>query len=262
MKKYNKHRYLPPQGPRPATDWEKMKARKLADRYEVPVTETLRVIRGDVGLDEVLREKEARTQVLELIKEGINSQLAGQVARGGLDKETAKIRSRLLDIQGRSFRYSRLNKYQPGKDIAIYVFGYGLLTGRVQDNAPYDIDLIPDGATTPVMVKKHDIKMHFPINVAEKILELVKKDDPTVVLDLGATVDMKERYRPVPEEALAWLTMPLPVKFVLRDGDMVIGRVKRASVYEIDVELKPDLQTTIMTHALLKQKMPSFMMND
>jgi len=259
--KRKKNRYEQPIGPRPASDWEKMKARKLADRYEVPVTETLRVIRGEVGLDEVLREQEARKKALELIEDGLDSQLAGQVARGGLDPEDAKIRSQLLGIQKRSFRYTSLNKYEPGQDIAVYLFEYGLLTGRVQDNAPYDIDLMIEGARAPVMVKKHDIKMHFPIDQAENIVELIQRDESIAEMGFGATVDMAERYRPVPEEALAWLTMPLPVKFVIRDGDLVIGRVKRVSIYEVEVELKPNLCTTLMTHALLKQKVPSFLMD-
>lgn len=261
MKRY-KHKYLSSMGPRPATDWERMKARKLADRYEVPVSETLRVIRGDVGLDDVLREQDARIKAKELVKDGLSANLAGQVARGGLDIETAKIRSQLLEIQKRSFRYSRLNEYQPGEYVALYLFNYGLITGDVQDNAPYDIDLIREGEHTPVMVKKHDIKIHFPVEMTERVIELIKKDESIANLGLGSTVDMKERYRPVPEEALAWLTMPLPVKFVLRDGDAITGRVKRASAYEIEVEVEPDLQIIIMTHALLKEKAPSFLMND
>lgn len=257
-----RRRYQPPRGPRPATDWEKMKAGKLAERYQVPVTEVLKVIRGEIGLDEVLREQEARQKADELVKDGLHPQLAGQVARGKLDLEAAKVRSQLLEIQGRSFRYSRLNNYGQGDEIALYLFGYGLVTGRVVDNAPYDMDLVTGHDNKAVMVKKHDIKMFFPVDLADRVIEQVKKDDAIARLELGATVDLSDRYRPVPEEALAWLTMPLPVKFVMRDGDMVSGRVKRASVFEIDVELQPGLHTTVMTHALLKQQTPSFVMND
>ena len=260
MKK-RRRRYLPPRGPRPATDWERMKARRLADRYHVPVTETLRVIRGDVGLDEVLQEQEAREKTRTLIEEGLLPHLAGQVARGNIDMETAKIRSDLLKAQGRSFRYSRLNKYRPGDEIGLYIFDYGLLTGRVEDNAPYDIDVTPEGKDVPVMVKKHDIKLHFSPDLSDKILSGINKDPRVADMELGATVDLNERYRPVPEEALAWLTMPLPVKFVLRDGDVIVGRVKFCSFFEVEVELDSGHRVSIMTHALLKQQSPSFVMD-
>ena len=154
-----------------------------------------------------------------------------------------------------------MNKYQPGDEIGLYVFDYGLLTGRVTDEAPYDIDVIPDGKTTPVMVKKHDIKMHFHPSIAQDVISKIQKDQAVVKLELGATVDLAERYRPVPEEALAWLTMPLPVKFVLRDGDVIVGRVTFCSIYEVEVELEEELRTSIMTHALLKQQSPTFVMN-
>ena len=247
-----------PQGPKPATEWEKTKARNLADRYGLPVSVTLRIIRGELEITRALEEKHARKKMKELIEKGINPQLAGQVARGKIDEDTARLRSQILELQHKSFYYNKLNSYKPGDKIALFLFEYGTLTGTVKDMAPYDLDIIPQGSTVPVLLKKHDIKIHCNPEDLGQTMEAITRDEEVAALGLGASVNLEDRYRPQHEEALIWLSMQVPVRFVLRDGDVVTGKVKRCGKYEIEVELSSGVTVYVMTHAIFKNRPPTF----
>ena len=243
---------------RPPSPWEKTKARKLADRYELPVAVTLGIIRGEIELSDALEEKAAKRRYQELISQGIHPNIAGQVARGRLTLEEGQIRSDLLKLQKRSFYYSRLNEYQRGERVALYLFEHGILKGIVVDKAPYDLDVVPDNSDVPVLVKKHDVKLHGDPEVLDRVVSFLKVDEGIAREHLSSTVDLEERFRPTHEDALIWVSVGAPLRFSFRDGEVIEGRVKACGVYEIEVQVNEELSVYIMTHALHKGFPPVF----
>ena len=224
----------------------------------MPVGATLRIIRGELELEDALKEKRAREMVQDLIEEGFLPNIAGQIARGEISKEKARIVSDLLVKQGKSFYYSRLNEYKKGETVGLYLFDAGPVKVMIKNIAPYDMSVVLDDSKVPIFIKKHDIKLHFQPELLDEVEKLVRVDQEVKALGLSASVELEDRYRPTQEEALMWVSMPMPVKFVLRDGDVVVGRVVRCGKFEVELMLNENVKVYLMTHAILKDIPPVF----
>ena len=237
-----------------ATAAEKAKATKIVERSGIPFPAAILVVRGTLKLNDVLNEMFARERRDKLVKDGVDGSLAGQVARGRLDIAKARKIQTIWSLQGASFHSDTLKTLPAGAHVAVALFGRGMVTGVIHEVSRYEIRLLADGAAEPESVRKHDIKFYC---LPEHILQVagsLQRDDSVATLGLASSASMGDRFRPNDDMALEWVPKAAPVRFLLRDGDVVVGKPVRVARYEVEVDVGEGVRVCVMTHALLKAR--------
>jgi len=238
----------------PATPEEKAKAREIVERSGIPLQQAMLVVRGRHSLNDVLKEMLARQRRAQLVDEGMELSLAGQVARGRLPHEKAVLVQKVHDVQGASF-HSQEMKCLVGKEhMAMCMFGRGMIGGQVSGVSRYTITLKPEGGGDPVELKKHDIKLYCHEKNAADILPHIGTDARVASMKLSSTTDLRERFRPTEELAVEWVGKRRLLRFLFRDGEVLSGRPTRVSFFEIDLEVKDGKSVTMLTHGLYKPR--------
>ena len=236
----------------PATPKEKTEAHKIVDRSGIPFNQALLVVRGVLSLNEVLKEMWALQRRDQLIDEGVLPTLAGQVARGRLLREKARLIQELWDIQKAPFGSDRLSEFVEGPLMALSLFGKGMAGGTVTRLSRYDVTIRPENSAELVNLKKHELKFYCLAKNAADVLPLVGRDPRVASMNLGSSTDMMERFRPTEELAIDWVQNRRKMLFFFRDGEFMIGVPVRVARFEIELDIGKGIPVTLLTHSLYK----------
>ncbi|MBM4394183.1 MAG: hypothetical protein FJ087_00660 [Deltaproteobacteria bacterium] len=246
----------PPRSPAgaKATPEEKAKAQQVVERSGIPLPQAILVVRGQVTLNDVLKEMLAREKVEKLVKEGFDRSLAGQVAHGRLDLERARRIQKVWTTQNASFHSDRMKDLPVGAPVMVSLFDAGAVRGLVQDVSRYDLVLRTEAGPEPVTVKKHDIKFYCALGYADRVLASVGRDAEVAALGLKASTSLADRFRPEDALVLQWVPSAAPKRLVLRDGDALTGVPVRIARYEIELDVGDGATVCVLTHALLRER--------
>ena len=229
-------------------------ARQLALDKGIPQVHALRVVRGEVSLNVVLKNlmrKERATRLVE--HDGLEPGLAGQVASGHLTRDRA------LELQKiRTFRKHRIDrdalKLAELDQVMVSVgcFDGTWATGKILEARTYEFDLLPLDGGDKQLVQKHDVKLVCPaehvdaLRAAESFMDTIREDG------LGGTADRAERVRPKDARMLELIEAQELISCVLRDGSVYQGIIQSFGRWDMAVSIEGVGMATILFHSLHK----------
>ena len=235
---------------------EQEEAKELAKDKGIPLVHALRVTRGEVSLNDVLKALMRKERAQRLIeRDGLDPGLAGQVASGHLSRERALLIQRIR--QHRTHRIDRDVVKVAEVDelvVAVKAFGQPWVPGRVTEARTYEFDFRPEGPEgTPIpaiTIQKHDIKAVCLVEQLPAVTAAEGRSEEVVGLELGGTADREERVRPSDERMMEILEAGEAVECVLRDGDVYRGRLRSFGRWDLDLEVAEGVVVTLLFHAL------------
>jgi hypothetical protein len=233
------------------TPEEKSRAQQMVTRSGVAFAQAIQVLRGELTLNAVLNEMWLREKRDRLVKEGLDSSLAGQVVRGHLELDRARRIQSLWQMQGGSFHSDAL-KAKAGGHLLAGFFGSESRTGEVLQISRYDLTIRFRDDPEPTVLKKHELKFHSSAEHAEQVRAALGTDPAVAALAMGASANLEDRFRPTEELALSWATRKQTIRFTFRDGETIVGVPMRVALYEIEILCGSDARVCVLTHALLK----------
>ena len=229
-------------------------ARQLAADKGIPQVHALRVVRGEVALDVVLKDlmrKERATHLIE--KDGLEPGLAGQVASGHLSRERA------LELQRiRSFRKERIDRdalklAELGESpVAIGCFDGTWYVGTVSEARTYEFDFVLSEDKGTQLIQKHDVKLVCPAGVMTPLRAVETFDTEVRDAGLAGTADRSERVRPTDARLLQLIEGEEAITCLLRDGSRYVGRVCSFGRWDMSMEVEGAGEVTVLFHALHK----------
>jgi sRNA-binding regulator protein Hfq len=236
---------------RGVTKEEMAKARELAKRSNIPERYALLVVKGKKTLNEILNRLLAEEKARKLIAQGMSPNYALHVAEGRVTKEKALMHQKLKEVQGTGYKWNAIAHIPRGIEVCFSIFGEGTVVYKVKKVLRYEV--LCQKESEKREIKKHDIKFFC----APEHLDVVKQgfgvDEEIKKLGLLGTDKLEERFRPTIELAIAWLDQRLPVKFYLRDGETITGKVERIGRFDIEVSIG-GASVSLLTHAIYKPK--------
>ena len=229
-------------------------ARKLAADKGIPQVHALRVVRGEVSLNVVLKNlmrKERATRLVE--RDGLEPGLAGQVASGHLSRERA------LELQRiRAFRKHRIDRdalklAEIGEAmIAVGCFDGTWAAGRVLAARTYEFDLEPIGGGEQQLIQKHDVKLVCQAADVDKLRAVETSVAAIREAGLAGTADRTERVRPTDARMIQLIEAEESVDCVLRDGSSYRGILRSFGRWDMAIEVAEVGMVTILFHSLHK----------
>lgn len=230
----------------------KAQAQKLAKEKGVPLVHAYRILKGQTTLNDVLKGMMRKERFEQLVaREGVDRELAGQVASGHLPKQRAVLLTRMRTLRKQKLHIDGIKAAEvEKKKIGIDVFGRGWMLGRVRAARPYDFDFLADGADKADKLFKHDVKA---VCTAEDF-EAAKGacDTDTAIKDLGLaqTEDRTQRVRPTDDTMLRFIDDQRIVRFTMRDGEQILGRLRSFGRWDAEIVLEGGELVTVFFHGL------------
>jgi sRNA-binding regulator protein Hfq len=234
---------------------EQQKAKKLAREKGIPPLHALRVVRGEVGINDVLKSLVRKDKTARLIaQDGLDHDLAGQVASGHLRLERAYELQRI-----RRFRVHRIDRdvihiaAKAQGEIAFQAFDRSWQRGFVKESRIYEFDFVVEGqqaSSESLLVQKHDVKTVCSGADFEQVRDAMTIQSSIVEQKLAGTSDPKERVRPKDATMLTLIEEQTPIECILRDGMSYRGQIVSFGRWDFDLKLESSAVITIFFHAL------------
>jgi len=238
----------PPRGrgaPPGPTAAEREKVAALAQRSGISAKDALRVVRGQVTLNQVLEEMFLRQRVRRMVDQGIRIDLAGQVVRGRLPPDRARQCQELWDFQQAGFKRQQWKEWPPGTAVGLFCHGREPFEVRLLDVERYA--LVVEGPEGADRIPKDQVLGYCLAADLPTARSFFLPGDG--LEDLGPSRSLADRWRPTVTQALEWARLRGPVRFRLRNGQTVRGLVRRAALFGIELEVQ-GVRLVLMTHAL------------
>jgi hypothetical protein len=184
-------------------------------------------------------------------REGIDRELAGQVASGHLSKQRATLLTRMRTLRKQKLHIDGIKAAEVDKRrVAVDIFGKGWLLGRVRTARPYDFDFLPDGADKPDRYFKHDAKAICVAEDFDAARRATSVDEAVRAEGLAATEDRGARIRPEDDIMLRFIDDQRIVRFTMRDGEQLLGRLRSFGRGDAELVLDGGEIVTVDFHAL------------
>jgi hypothetical protein len=136
------------------------------------------------------------------------------------------------------------------KKIGIDVFGRGWMLGRVRAARPYDFDFLADGADKTDKLFKHDVKAVCAAEDFEAAQRACEVDAEIQRLGLAQTEDREQRVRPTDDTMLRFIDDQRIVRFTMRDGEQILGRLRSFGRWDAEIVLEGGELVTVFFHGL------------
>jgi len=232
----------------------KSQAQKLAKDKGVPLVHAYRILKGQASLNDVLKGMMRKERFDQLVaREGIDRELAGQVASGHLPKQRAVLLTRMRTLRKQKLHIDGIKAAElEKKRVALDLFGKGWTIGRVRAARPYDFDFLADGAEKVDKYFKHDVKALCQVEDLEPTTRASSQDERIVALSLGATEDREQRIRPEDDLMLRFIDDQRIVRFTMRDGEQILGRLRSFGRWDAELVLDGGEVITVFFHGLHK----------
>ncbi len=227
-------------------------AMQLAKDKGVPIVHAYRILKGQATLNDVLKGMMRKERFEQLvIREGIDRELAGQVASGHLSKKRAQILTRMRVLRGPKLHVDGVAAAHGSKELyAVNFFVDGWKVGYVKVARPYDFDFLEEGSVELHTRFKHDVKAICPAADLPAVKESMTTDDVVKSQGLGGTEQRAERVRPDDEWMLKLVAGGRVVRFTMRDGDGYVGQLRAFGRWDADLVLPGGEVVTVFFHGL------------
>lgn len=227
-------------------------AQKLARDKGVPIVHAYRILKGQATLNDVLKAMMRKERFEQLInREGIDRELAGQVASGNLPKQRALTLTRMRTLRGPKLHVDAITAAAAEPNaVAISVFGAGWLVGRVKSARLYDFDFLIDGAGAAMTFFKHDAKALCVASELEAVKACASVDDAVASQGLAGTEDRAARVRPEDEWMLKLVEDERIVRFTMRDGEAYVGQLRSFGRWDGELVLPGGECVSVFFHGL------------
>jgi len=232
----------------------KAQAQKLAKDKGVPLVHAYRILKGQASLNDVLKGMMRKERFDQLVaREGIDRELAGQVASGHLPKQRAVLLTRMRTLRKQKLHIDGIKAAELDKKrVALDIFGRGWTIGRVRSARPYDFDLLIDGADKTEKFFKHDVKAICQVEDLEAATRSTSQDERVMAAGLAATEDREQRIRPDDDIMLRFIDDQRIVRFTMRDGEQLLGRLRSFGRWDAELVLDGGEIVTVFFHGLHK----------
>lgn len=230
----------------------KAQAQKLAKEKGVPLVHAYRILKGQTTLNDVLKGMMRKERFEQLVtREGVDRELAGQVASGHLPKQRAVLLTRMRTLRKQKLHIDGIKAAEvEKKKIGVDLFGRGWMLGRVRAARPYDFDFLPDGAEKVDKLFKHDVKAVCTAEDFEAAQKACDVDAAVKKLGLAQTEDRSERVRPSDDIMLRAIDEQRIVRFTMRDGEQILGRLRSFGRWDAELVLEGGELVTVFFHGL------------
>lgn len=230
----------------------KNEAQKLSKEKGIPLVHAYRVLKGQTTLNDVLKGMMRKERFEQLVtREGVDRELAGQVASGHLPKQRAVLLTRMRTLRKQKLHIDGIKSAEiEKKRIGLSVFGRGWVTGRVRAARPYDFDFLVDGSDKADKFFKHDVKALCMAEDMDAVRRACSADDAVRTEGLAATEDRSQRVRPVDDVMLRFIDDQRVVRFTMRDGEQILGRLRSFGRWDAELVLDDGETVTIFFHGL------------
>ncbi len=230
----------------------KAQAQKLAKEKGVPLVHAYRILKGQTTLNDVLKGMMRKERFEQLVaREGVDRELAGQVASGHLPKQRAVLLTRMRTLRKQKLHIDGIKAAEvEKKKIGISVFGKGWMLGRVRAARPYDFDFLADGADKAEKLFKHDVKAVCTAEDYEAARSACEVDEAIQKLGLAQTEDREQRVRPTDDTMLKYIDDQRIVRFTMRDGEQILGRLRSFGRWDAELVLEGGELVTVFFHGL------------
>ena len=230
----------------------KTQAQKLAKEKGIPLVHAYRILKGQTTLNDVLKGMMRKERFEQLVaREGVDRELAGQVASGHLPKQRAVLLTRMRTLRKQKLHIDGIKAAEvEKKKIGIDVFGKGWLLGRVRAARPYDFDFLADGTEKSEKFFKHDVKAVCAAEDFEAARAACEIDTAIHAQGLGQTEDRQQRVRPSDDTMLRFIDEQKVVRFTMRDGEQILGRLRSFGRWDAELVLEGGEPVTVFFHGL------------
>lgn len=230
----------------------KAQAQKLAKEKGVPLVHAYRILKGQTTLNDVLKGMMRKERFEQLVaREGVDRELAGQVASGHLPKQRAVLLTRMRTLRKQKLHIDGIKAAEvEKKKIGVSVFGKGWMLGRVRAARPYDFDFLADGAEKAEKLFKHDVKAVCTAEDFDAAKAACEVDAAIQKLGLAQTEDREQRVRPTDDTMLKFIDDQRIVRFTMRDGEQILGRLRSFGRWDAELVLEGGELITVFFHGL------------
>ncbi|MFT7582771.1 MAG: hypothetical protein ACI9MR_004454 [Myxococcota bacterium] len=230
----------------------KGQAQALAKEKGIPVVHAYRILKGQVTLNDVLKAMMRKERFEKLVaSEGIDRELAGQVASGHLSKKRAVVLTRMRALRNEKLHLDAIkNAELAGEQVAVDFFEHGWRTGKVQAARPYDFDFMTDGETVATTHFKHDVKALCEHSSYSAVKDIVSVEPDIRSQGLVGTEDRSTRVRPEDDRMLDLAHDERIVRFTMRDGETFLGKIKSFGRWDVELVLNGGETLTVFFHGL------------
>lgn len=230
----------------------KNEAQKLSKEKGIPLVHAYRVLKGQTTLNDVLKGMMRKERFEQLVtREGVDRELAGQVASGHLPKQRAVLLTRMRTLRKQKLHIDGIKSAElEKKRIGLSVFGRGWVTGRVRAARPYDFDFLVDGSDKADKFFKHDVKALCMAEDIDAVRRACSSDEAVRTEGLAATEDRSQRVRPLDDVMLRFIDDQRVVRFTMRDGEQILGRLRSFGRWDAELVLDDGETVTIFFHGL------------
>jgi len=230
----------------------KAQAQKLAKEKGVPLVHAYRILKGQTTLNDVLKGMMRKERFEQLVaREGVDRELAGQVASGHLPKQRAVLLTRMRTLRKQKLHIDGIKAAEvEKKKIGVDLFGKGWMLGRVRAARPYDFDFLADGADKVEKLFKHDVKAVCTAEDFDAAQAACEVDSSVHDLGLAQTEDREQRVRPSDDIMLRFIDDQRIVRFTMRDGEQILGRLRSFGRWDAELVLEGGELVTVFFHGL------------
>ena len=230
----------------------KAQAQKLAKEKGVPLVHAYRILKGQTTLNDVLKGMMRKERFEQLVaREGVDRELAGQVASGHLPKQRAVLLTRMRTLRKQKLHIDGIKAAEvEKKKIGVSVFGKGWMLGRVRAARPYDFDFLADNAEKAEKLFKHDVKAVCTAEDFDAARNACEVDATIQKLGLAQTEDREQRVRPTDDTMLKFIDDQRIVRFTMRDGEQILGRLRSFGRWDAELVLEGGELVTVFFHGL------------
>ncbi len=231
----------------------KEQAHQLAKDKGVPLVHAYRILKGQTSLNEVLKSMMRKERFDQLVqREGIDRELAGQVASGHLSHKRAKTLTKMRELRGRKLHVDGVSAVAGTKErVALDLFTEGWVIGWVKAARAYDFDLLEDGGDGSTrMVHKHDVKAMCLVDELPAIKTALTRDDVVASQSLAGTEDRQARVRPDDDWMIGLVEGRRMVRCTMRDGEAFLGVLRSFGRWDAELVLPGGETVTVFFHGL------------
>ncbi len=242
--------------PRAAASQEKTnlrnQAQTLAKDKNIPLIHAYRIIKGQTTLNDVLKAMMRKERFEQMVnRDGIDRELAGQVASGHLSKQRALLLTRMRTLRKQKLHVDGIKAAEIEKArVALDFFGRGWVMGRIRSVRQYDFDFLEDNAERPERFFKHDVKSLCAPDDLPAVNTASSRDTSVATEGLAATDDRATRVRPDDETLLRAIESQRVVRLTMRDGELFLGRLRSFGRWDAELCLDGGELLTVFFHGL------------
>lgn len=228
------------------------RASELEQSMGLPPGLAVRVARGDLELNEVIKRMAVRDQAETLMRRhALEKALATQVALGMADLDAVLQRRRMQEHLDRFRNRSALDDAAAsGAEVVLHVLGGALIRAILTAVDPYRFRWrSPEGAEE---AEAHKLTVKLVHAAADrKAVRKVLRSDPALRAQGRAPSERpQDRYGCSNRRLFTLLDAATPVQVTTVEGDVLAGKLVWISRFEFGLQLKGGAEVAFMRHAL------------